>query len=767
MARSIITVDKVNNNVHRLSELTVEELRNLSAVKVDYALSDADINSRPPRLVPIDSVSHRLFCSVGKYACGFLSSNNRVLILVDIDTKAVNQVYTFPTGWTISDVYAGRGCFLVMAVETATNTYSLWRTIDGSSVDRVHDIGRDPNGDLTHRPHVRLLQRGIAQGFISSKPALVMATYNVATDNAVANPGEIGDAIYIAKSMDDGATWERVNTWNWDFDAGSGSRTIKHFHAVIWDKFRSIWWIASGDSADESAMIRWDGSGAGPGNVLPADLRKYPGWDARTGSQRWRTVDMLVTEDWIESFTDTVNDVVGGIWRVRPDFTGSHRVDHSNRNKKHDGWSALLHSSGVHLWCDNARADTDNNNQRYIGIYASTDGNKYYDIGHIHLTGTGVKIPRGFFECANGYVWFSCDSESGKGAYSTNIYKLDGLYRDDMPENLGPCYFVDFENGIDSNDGYTMSTAWKTARNAFGSNKMTHGARLILPFGSSVEDGVSVINYAANASPSTDTTRNIQVSGKGRDYTSVILSGATEGWKDATASKTWDILLDNFTIKQADALKAIIWDNSTATGGTPKWTLIDMTVGDSITGSSRALYLRTAICDAYRSSIKNIKNSTKYVVYSDVSAVINMYSCILSGGRSIQRTGAKVTLTHSEVRSYASTGFTIDSTATVAPKIAWCVFGDDSDQLPIINSSGTVTLTDSDVYGCYYMKPASAGVPGPIVTVSAELLRDGDTLIPFSFSNLVGISTESLVTWDYNGELYRKIPTIGAFEVEQ
>lgn len=733
---------------------------------VTYSLSDADIASRPPRLWPVDSVPYRLFCASGDFAYGH-ATDNRQVVVVNIYTRSVTNGYQFPAGWAISDIYAGFNCVLVMAVETANNTYSLWRTTDGVNVTRVHDIGRDPNGDLTHRPFVRLLTRGIDRGKLNGKDALVLATYNVATDNAVANPGEIGDAIYIAKSLDDGLTWQRVNTWNWDFDAGTGSRTIKHFHAVRYDKWRDIWWICAGDATiGESSLIRWDGVSAGPGNVLPSSLGNYAGWDARSGSQRWRAVDVLVTEDWIETFTDSVGDVTGGIWRCRHDFTKSHRVDHTNRGMQHDGWSSLLHSGGTHLWCDDARADTNNNNQRYIGIYGSSNGNRYFEIGRIALTGTGVKIPRGFFEDDAGHVWFSCDGEAGKGAYNTTVFSLSGKFREERPDNIGPCYYVDFVNGNDSNDGYGVATAWKTARNAFGSNRMTHGARLVLSEGTSTENGVSTIDYAANAAAATDTTRHIQVSGQGRDNTTVIISGAIEGWKDSTTSKTWDIELADLTIKQANTTKAIIWDNSTASGGTPNWTFRDATIGDSTTGSSRAVYLRTSTAKSIRSKIINTV-STKYTLYLDGSAAFTGESSVLVGGRAIQRTGSKTTLKHCEIREYTNTGFTIDSTATLAPEIAYCIFGDGSDQTPIVNSSVTVTLTDADVYGCAYVKPAGVGVPDPILPVSGVLDRDNDTLIPFSWSALAGIAnTPALLSWDYNGNPYRKVPTIGAFEID-
>ena len=165
----------------------------------------------------------------------------------------------------------------------------------------MHDLGRDPDG-VVHRPYVKLLTRGLERGMLNGQPALILGTYNVAETNGAANAGEIGDANYLAVSTDDGRTWVRLNSWNWNYSTGAGLRTIRHFHAVRYDKWRDCWWFCTGDTDTEASIIRWDGRSAAPGNVTPTQIQSgaYPGWSARTGSQRWRAVDLLVTEEWIE-----------------------------------------------------------------------------------------------------------------------------------------------------------------------------------------------------------------------------------------------------------------------------------------------------------------------------------------------------------------------------------------------------------------------------------------------------------------------------------
>ena len=732
---------------------------------IPHILSDADIEARPPRLWPVDAVPYRLFNQRAGIAYGH-GTDQRQLVMVDTNTRAAATGYQFPTGWAISDIWPGHGCMLVMAVETATSTYSLWRTETGLDMTLVHDLGRDPNGDLTHRPQVRILQRGLERGYLNGQPALVFGTYNVATDNSVAVAGEIGDALYIAVSTDDGRTWQRINHWNWDFGTNTGLRTMKHFHAVRYDQWRDAWWICVGDSNDELCIIRWDGIAPGPGNVTPAAIQAgtYPGWSCRTGSQRWRAVDLLITEDWIESFTDSIGNVTGGIWRCKPDFSQSHRVDHTNRGQNHDGWAALRTSGGTHIWCDDCRADAVTSTQRYIGLYASANGNRYFEIGRIALAGTGVKIPRGFFE-AGGNVWFSCDGEAGKGAHNTTVFKLSGKFREERPDNLAPAYFVDFANGSDAANGYGQATAWKTARNLFGSNRVTHGARIVLSAGTSTENGVSTIDYAANATPAVDTTRPIQISGQSRDSTVIVLSGAVEGWKDASAAKTWAVELCAMTLRQSDPTKAVLWDNASPTGGTPEWVIRDAQIGNQTVGASRALYLRGGAARVIRSTIANISDSTKYSLYIDGAATVDLQASLILGGRSIQRTGGKVSARHCEFAGFANNGLAIDLTATVAPLIANTVFGM-SDQIPIVNNSGTVTLTSADCYGNVFSAiPAGAGVPDPVLPAAGLLDRDPDTLTPFNWSGLGGVATPSGVLWDYYGEPFRAKPAIGAVEL--
>lgn len=726
---------------------------------VQYIVSHADLDARPPRLWPVDSVPYRLFCQVGGLAFGH-GDSNRTLATVDTATRTATTGHVFPDG-SILDIFPGFGCALVVH-QTAAGLRSLYRTVDGQSVELVHDFGRDPDGSV-HRPHPRLLMRGLERGYLDGQPALVMATYNDGNTSIVDGTPE--DAIYIAKSLDDGRTWERVNTWNYDFATATGAHNVRHFHAVRYDQWRDCWWFAAGDTDAESAIIRWDGRSPAPGNVSMASIAagNYPGWMCRTGAQRWRAVDLLVTEGWIESFTDTVSDVTGGIWRMRPDFSGSHRVDHSVRGAQHDGWSSLLHSGGTHIWCDSCRADTSTVDQRYVGLYASANGARYFEIGRVALADeTNVaKLPRGLFEDPQGLVWFSQSSEAGKTGFWTTAYRLQGRFIDERPDNLAPCYFVDPVNGDDAATGWSANTAWKTVKNAVSGNKVTPGARIMIAAGSSVETGVGSIEYSANARPAHATSFSVHFSGQGADATSFTPSVSTNGWR-GLSTQMWNLEFTHMHIGPTNT--SIFHDNSTQTAGTPKVTVRDSIMG-SLTSGTRMFYPRASEHRAVRCKLQNTVDTTKQNATPSGSGKFTAEACIINGGRINVETGGALTLLNNTLLNYSPAGVTMIAGATVAPKIVQNVFAGTSAGLPIANSSALV-LDATTIGGNYYGRPMAEGlVPESPLQIAGPLAWDETTLTPFEWSPLVGAAQPAGVSWDYYGNPFRARPAIGAVEI--
>lgn len=725
----------------------------VTASAIDTILEPADIASRPPRLWPSDSVPIELYCSDGKYAYGHDNTQGQVR-RVHVGTMAQSNGHDFGAGFSLVEMFSGHGILLAVVQTNANSKFTLHRSTDqGMTFSAVHNIGTSPDG-LSHGDTIKILMRGLDFGEIGGRQAIVFGTYNVSSATA----GTDGDTVYLAVSYDNGVTWQKLNTWN------IGTRKVRHVHVVRYDKFRKNWIFSTGDAPTELCLFRWDGYSEWPGDVTPATLAGVSGFTVLHGKNRYRVVDVLVTQDWMYSFTDTISNADGGIWRFRPDFTEHHRVNHDVLGKHHEGWCSLQADDGTLLWMDDCRADTTNNNQRFIGIYASRDGNRWFDIGHIHLTGSGVKIPRGMFNGA-GKIWISVDGLAGKGTYGTTAFTLSGKFREERPDNLGPCYYVDFDNGNDANDGWSKAGAWKTVRNIVASSgNITYGARVVLSNGTSTENGVATIDYSANAASATDTTRHVQISGQGKNSTTVVISGATEGWRDTSTTKTWQIEFANMALLSADATKSILWDQSTISVTPATWTIRDAIIGDLVTGSARAVYLRSCQFVGIRSEIRQIASTSKYTMYIDGTAVATVTSCLLDGGRALQGNGGKITAKHCEFTRFASIGLTMASGCTLPYVVQNCIFSD-SEQNPLTNSSAT-PVTSAEVFGNNYVTTNGAGIPTPtLFSIGGAMDRNPATLAPYSWSTLVGRCANIGVAWDINGNPFRIAPAVGCAEI--
>lgn len=412
---------------------------------------------------------------------------------------------------------------------------------------------------------------------------------------------------------------------------------------------------------------------------------------------------------------------------------------------------------------DSCRADTTSDDQRYIGVYASKDGNRWFDVGRFALTGTSVKVPRGLFN-AGGKVWISVTSEAGKSTYQTTAYRLAGKFREERPDNLGPCYYVDFSNGNNSNDGWSQAGAWKELRNIFAtSGKLTPGARVVVSVGTSVENGISTIDYSANASPANDTSRHIQISGQGKDATKVTVSGATQGWSDASTTKTWNIEFCAMTIEQSDPTKTLFWGPATVSVTPSVWTLRDARVGNSLTGCSRVFHLRATDLVSYRSEITQIIDSTKYTLYVEGTANATLYASRLYGGRALQAADGKISIQHCEMQSFANTGIAMLSGCTRPMEVKNSVFSD-SGQAPLANSSAT-TVTEAEIFGNLYCNDNGAGIPLPLLfSQSGAVDRNPTTLTPYTWSTMLGKCSPIGVKWDFNGNPFRLAPAVGSVE---
>ena len=726
-----------------------------------YAMTDEMLAAVPPRLWPVDSVPYMLHCAHRGYAWG-RGVDARYLVRVEGVTRNAEQVFDFGSGNRIADIFEGHNCILVMTENSGDNTFTLRRSDDlGVTFTAVHDIGRDPVGGATHHPRCSILQRGLGRGLIQGRPALLFGTYN-AMDQFGGTQGTQPDVNYLAYSFDDGRTWDYLGIWNWDYATGTGGRTLRHFHVCAYDRWRDCWWIGSGDTNEHSMIARWDGQTmARLGSVTPAQISAgtFPGWSASYNSQRWRTVDVLITPDWIESMTDTASTLEGGIWRMRPDFSESHRVNHDTRGKQSDGWCALTLSDGTQLWADNCRADALNANQRWIGIWGSKTGRRYHHIGRIAVSGAGVRYSRGFFELA-GCVWWTSDALAGKTSHVTEIWEPRGLFREDRPDFLSPVYWVDFAAGNDSNTGHTPRDAWKTAGKCMPANAVTHGARIMLSAGQSTENGVASIDYTAQPNfAADDNTVGIQIDGQGRTATDITLSGATNGWR-GTSSQPWNVDFGNLTLRQSLSNQQLLWDNSTATAGKPRWTFRDAQIGDTTTGADHALYIRQSITRGVRSIVAN--GTSKWGAHASVAGEITLEGCFVSKGLSTQQNDAIVRFHNCETDDATGVALLINANATQLPSVVNTIFGPGT--ADGMQNASALDITNA-VRQNVFVRSAGAGIPtGPLP--ESGILDRADNRRPFAWSALKGQGASLGIFWGFDGRPMRRVPSIGMIEAD-
>jgi hypothetical protein len=686
------------------------------------------------------------------YAYGFAKTNQAQFVRIHLITRELTNGHNFGAGYIIDDIFAGHGVVFVCAAEVATDRRWLYRsTNQGATFSAVHQLGISQDGSQ-HNPLVKILAKGLDFGELNGAPAIMFAAYNY----SVTTRGSVTDQGYIAISIDNGVTWQRLATFN------VGKASVRHFHLCQWDMYRKAWWVGSGDDDDESMIVRWDGVTPWPGDKSPVEMAATPGFTVGYGRQRYRTTGLLFTSDWIYSMTDFPGDNDGGIWRFRGDLSEFHRVDHKVSGSTRYGWMGIQCVDGTLMFIDGCSESTPDDQRRYH-IYASKTGHRWHDIGRVHLTGTGtVAIPRALFQAPDGNIWIGGDFTSGQDRQTVICEQYD-LFREPIPDNIIPAYFVNFATGNDANDGLTARTPWKTARKSLLASAVTHGARVMLSEGESPETLLSVLNYASHTLPTRDTSARVQISGRGRDVTTLTLA---DSWYNTSTSVGWYVEFDSLRIKMSDGTKTPIFALGSATVDV-KWLLRDVTVGDRIIGFGWGLAANQRVTiDAYRARIECRSDAAQFSVRAS-DGTINLRSCVIYGGRGYQQLGGKISVKHCHF-DYTTTNLELAASATQPMEVKNTSFGSNGTWNMLANNSTTVVLTAADVSGnAFGGRAPSANIPSSPLPLSSGLDINPITLEPYPWSALVGLVAPCGVEWDYYGNPFRARPAIGAVETTQ
>lgn len=394
------------------------------------------------------------------------------LIRVAHGSRTVEVCHDFGTGYQLTNAKIittdQDGEVFAVIKEVATSYFALWRSGDyGQSFRLVHDFSETGGARLANR---YVLERALCIGYPGGVRTYAMAEYYTAA----------ADAPCRILTSPDGITWTVQAT----VTGGSSSGLIRHWHAMRWNPYTERWCLGSGDN-DAQNVVLTTADLTLITNAAPSVLVGLDGVTGAYGTQHHRTVDFLFTPQAIFTSSDTISGALEhrGIFRWSHDLTVCERVDSgegryetgSNRNT---GWTGCK-ADGHLLW--GTYQQTEVAGHRHLEIYGAEIGKdgrgQWRELGRIYTRQGRECDIRGFWYHAASNQFGVCFG-SGAGKQTQNetvLFRLEGVFQDDylgaapgtgeplyVPDTLHPVYWLDAENGSDSNDGYTPDTPWRT-----------------------------------------------------------------------------------------------------------------------------------------------------------------------------------------------------------------------------------------------------------------------------------------------------------------
>lgn len=179
-------------------------------------------------------------------------------------------------------------------------TNSIGSDVNYSNKRACLDIGRPTQGSGGIVTGVRCLAgRSFLEATINNAKVYLFAEYNI---NGSRTPGSTNDAVFVWQSMDAGATWSKLLTFNTD-----GSNTnIDHFHGVVQDPYTGWIYFMTGDVGSKNRIIAWDGVSAAPAaNSSIATINSTAGWRCIGGDELKRLTDISFGPSSLYSLPDS------------------------------------------------------------------------------------------------------------------------------------------------------------------------------------------------------------------------------------------------------------------------------------------------------------------------------------------------------------------------------------------------------------------------------------------------------------------------------
>ena len=495
------------------------------------AVQNLAANSMPPELEPTNWYSDQFFSGGHGFIYGRSASNFLDFVRVDTTTRSrivIPNPFGVSSPQTIRTVVTTSVPGIIFACigessQTATSM-RIWRSTNfGSTWVQVLQLGSGPGGAANG---VWMLSD---RNFCEGNRGWYIGEYNV---NSSRTSGGANDGVTLWKSVNQGVTWEAVQTWN-----TSGAHQLRHIHCVKPSPLGGIV-IGTGDTDAESALIWWDELGT-IGNVaftaLPA------GSKALHGRQRHRVVDLDAVDGyWYWMGDGPSMDVLQlgevGWFRCPVDLSAPvERLDGqiAGYTQRSIYYSVKL-SNGCLAYIEETITDPGAGNY-HIGIWVSNEKRTRIErVGMIKYPNTvTTQVAPVMFQVGDQvYAW--CGGTAFAKGGGTAVFTTSSTKRfcGRRPDVVHPVYWIDPVNGTDSaavDRAFHPGNAVKTLGNVLVSSYLPRGGRLVMPAGefSTTETTNFVPRFSTTGA---DTTDFFTIDGQGINTTKVgLTSGASVG----------------------------------------------------------------------------------------------------------------------------------------------------------------------------------------------------------------------------------------------
>lgn len=595
------------------------------------------------------------------------------------------------------------------------------------------------------------------------------------------------------------------------FNPTGTAEHIKHIHVVAYDAYSGKVWVSTGDGDTQAATFYVDDilNVAWPTgtNLEPANLINQTGFHGFAGQQRYRSVDIIFTKDWVILGADQSTAGENGIWRFTRDLSIFERV-FTDMPTGQNCWTGIKGTEGQVIFITQRTGvgSTDD----FLSIIASdgVDYSTWKTIGYVQMRDnrtSSIAKPSAFFAINDDIV---CWIEYTAGVNTTRTFcaRFGGIfdYNYNLPDPVYPAYFV----GTGGADNVTLTGTdytglsprqpFATLSYALSGGHCVHGS-LIKVGTATLSEAAIVINldgFTTSNYGTTDVSQGKPVTlirGNGAANTIIGNSGANTGLlKNGLVNQV--IGFQDITVTNGATNQNILWSSNTII---TTWILgrgckISAPGNASLT---RGIYVRDDIVIMEPGSLLEGPSSSAAVGISATTDNTTQYDirpgAVIKGFRhsllfgfatgptgtcSLKVEGATLIGFSQSSATYGAISINAGATSGMILGIKNTVAKSNTGVAPIVTGGAGATWTDSLLDYCATdVAPAMAGTYNThgkaaldwllsadgVPSVLSPLLQSGNGLYSYGALDNVGARYHRLD----NIPGYNRNQTIGAFEI--